>query len=259
MVADIPPEFFQAERLRRRLHGDAARGADALRPLGRDPGRARLPRLRADLPRAPALRARRRLRGQGTTSPRPSRSSTAFLEARAARARRRPSSATTPAPTSSTWPRACCEGEILFRAGRSDEGIAALREARRARGRAALRRAAGLDPAGAPRARRRAAPGGPLRRGGGRLPRGPREAARQRLGALRPLARAAAAEEGGRGGARWRSTSTRSGSRPTSRSSRPASACRECELLDLLGLPLAAAHLANSVVPDIVLPSILPL
>ena len=32
---DIPLDFFQRQRLGRRLHGDAARGADAVRPLGR--------------------------------------------------------------------------------------------------------------------------------------------------------------------------------------------------------------------------------
>ena len=129
---------------------------------------------------------------------------------------------------------------------------------RGARGQAALRRAARLDPAGAARARRRAAAGGAVRRGGGGLPRGPREAAGERLGPLRPLALAAAPEEDGRG---------RGGGKAVRRGVEAGR--RE----DQVGLPLPAggvsysalsafhspAPIGVSVVPAIVLPSILPL
>ena len=94
------------------------------------------------------------------------------------------------------------KGELAVPRGQAGRGHRAAARGRGTRGQAALRRAARLDPAGAPRARGRAAASRPLPRSRGGLPRGPREAPRQRLGPLRPASRARAPEEEGGSGVR---------------------------------------------------------
>ena len=116
MVGGHPARVLPRQRVRRRLHGDAARGADALRPLGRDPGRAGVPRLRADLARAPALRARRRVRREGRRAGRRAgaagvpRGAHEGAEGGLLRQQQRPR-------TCSTWPRAACAARSLPRPG----------------------------------------------------------------------------------------------------------------------------------------------
>ena len=68
---------------------------------------------------------------------------------------------------------AMLDGELEYRAGNFDAGVRPSAPRGRARRRAALRRAVGMDAAGAARAWRAAARAGPHRRGRGRLPRRP--------------------------------------------------------------------------------------
>ena len=153
MVADIPLEFFEGQPLRRRLHGHAARGDDALRPVGRDPRRARVPRLRADLARAPALRARRRATPRRATCRPRARSRRRSLEARA----RVPKEAIFGNNTGSDIldvAESLMRGEILFRAGQDRRGD---RRAARGRRRARTSSATTSRPTGSSRCGTRSA------------------------------------------------------------------------------------------------------
>ena len=209
--------WLQRERgLGRRLPDHAARGADAVRPLGRGPRRAR------SRPSSPDLAAhcgstRRGVAraAQGDVAGREGRAGGVRARREAACRRTRPSATTRRPEILDVAEQPAGGRDPVPRAARTDEGIAALREAV-ARARTSC--ATTSRPTGSSRCATRSA-----RRscGAGRFAEAEavyredlQPAARQRLGALRTPPRAAGAEEGrrvGGGGAAIRRDLARGG------------------------------------------------
>ena len=205
-------------RHRRRLLRDAARGADALRPVGRDPGRAGAARApsRSRGPLRHAARAASPSRPRASR-PRPAREQKRVPRGRGRRSRRRrPFGNNTAADLLAVAEHAARGRDPAFARGRSTRGPRGAARRRREGGRAALRRAAGLDPAGAPRARRGAAEGRAAGRGGGGLPRGPARAGRTTAGRCSGCQSLAFSKASTRRRKRPRRVSARSGSTRTS-------------------------------------------